>query len=244
MSARKTADVLERVENEEKDSKYYENAIKNAVQEYYFTNYNAETPEEISKLSQNTFLGACLHARKVCIERDALLDYIPHRTGGGSIVCNESYNEDKIEMLCNAYLEICYLYDKIPSIYGFSELSGVDRGILHDWINKYKGVTSSGRCHKGKRAVLKLRDARGEMLQGVAVTGGKGTIGSLAILNNTVWKNEETEREEIPVLSAYDLPDLRRLSEIEESPRQQLPNFEYEKKEMEVVPDLSGVYTP
>ena len=240
MSAKRKADILERVTDEEKDSTYYENAIKSAVQEYYFENYQAETPEEIGKLSQNTFLGACLHARKVCIERDALLDYIPHRTGGGSIVCNESYNEDKIEMLCNAYIEICYLYDKIPSIYGFSELTGVDRGILHDWINKCKGVSCTSRDHRGKRAIQKLRDARGEMLQNAAISGGKPAIGSIAVLNNTIWGKVEETREEMPVLSAEDLPDLRRLSEREEKPRQQLPRFNSNSGEMEMLPDLSA----
>lgn len=247
MGARKTAEVkeiLERVEDVPKDAAYYQHAIKAAVDDFYYTNYKAETPEEIGKLSQNTFLAACVHARKQCIERDALLKFIPQQINKYSVVHNEVYDKDKVEALCTAYLELCYLYDKIPSIYGFSELSGIDRGILHDWINTAKGVTSRRSDHTPKKAILKLKDARGEMLQNSAISGGRGVVGSIAVLNNTVWKNEEVEQEERPVLSVYDLPtldDLRHMSEIEEKPRQLLPQFDPETGKVLKEP---GVHTP
>ena len=244
MSARKTAEVLEIMQDTPKDAAYFQNAIKAAIDDFYFDNYGAETAEQIAKCSQNSFLAACVYANKSCINRDDLLTFIPTKVNEYSTIQNEVYDKSKVDILCTAYLHLCFLYEKIPSVFCFAELSGIDRTVLQSWISESKELTSRRSYDTPKRSILKLRDARGEMLQNTAISGGKGTIGSIAILNNTVWKNEVTEREEIHVLSAYDLPDLRRLSEIEESPRQQLPNFDSEKKEMEVVPDLSGVYTP
>lgn len=229
MAARKAAEVkeiLERVEDSKKDRAYYENAIRQAITEYYFDNYGAETTEEIAKCSQNTFLGACVYANKQCIDKASLMEYVPHNINGETIIHNEAYSAEKVDLLCGVYLNLCFLYEKVPSVFCFAELSGIDRTILQGWINDEKRVTPARRGHTAKRSIEKLRDARAEMLQGVAITGGKGTIGSIAILNNSTWKETEQKREEERPLLACDLPDLRHLLPPEE--RQALPDFSKE----------------
>lgn len=229
MAARKTAEVkeiLERVEDSKKDKAYYENAIRQAITEYYFDNYGAETTEEIAKCSQNTFLGACVYANKQCIDKESLLEYTPHNLNNYSTVHCETYSREKVDLLCEIYLQLCYIYEKVPSVFCFAELSGIDRTVLQSWIGGTNGLTSRRLHDTPKRSIEKLRDARAEMLQGVAITGGKGTIGSIAILNNSTWKETEQKREEERPLLACELPDLRHLLPPEE--RQALPDFSKE----------------
>ena len=205
MSARKKADI-ERVENTTKDKAYWENSVWEAVREYYYTEYNAETVEQISKLGQNSFVAACEYARRCCVSRCDLMTVTPHKPNKGCTVFNECYDAERVEMLCSVYISIAFRIDKVPSVYGFSVLSGIDRETMQRWVSEGQGVTIASRWNTPKRSVQKIRDARAQSLQNVAISGGKGAVGAIACLNNEVWNNPTTEQPKEHALRAEELP--------------------------------------
>lgn len=204
---------FEKVSDEPKSVAEISDGILAAIKDFYYSTYEVESLEEISKKSNNTFTAALAFARSQCINRNDLLIYVPHQVNQyGAIAQNEAYDCYKVEQLAELYLNICFMLDKLPSIYAFSALSGIDRTVMQGWLKEEDGVTSADRYNKPKRAVQKIVDARSEFLQGAAASGGKSTIGSIAILNNTTWKNSaQTVSDNRRALPVWDVPDLSRL---------------------------------
>jgi hypothetical protein len=89
------------------------------------------------------------------------------------------------------------------------------------------------RDHRGKSAILKLRDARQETLQNAAISGGKGTIGCVAVLNNTAWKETPKEEGRVEAISVEDLPRLNADCTAWENVGEEASNFQ-------ALPDLSN----
>ena len=198
MAARSKSHI-EKVENTSKDKAFWENHISEAIREFYYTEFGAETTEQIAKCSQNSFVSACEYARRACINKADLMEFTPHVIKStGAVVHNEQYNSETIEILCNIYISLCFLYDKIPSVFGFALLTGIDRQTIEGWVAEVKngsGVSLQYRLDRQK-SVKNIKAARALSLQNVAVTGGKGTVGCLAVLNNEVW-NETVPQEKI-----------------------------------------------
>lgn len=208
MSARKKRDVLERVEDSPKDAAYYEREITKCVQDYYFSQYGIEGAEEISKKPQNTWVAAMEYCRRQCINKEDLIELQAHKihpTCGG-IAYNEAYSPEKVEMLAQVYIILCFAYDRTPSIFGFSILSGIDREVLQHWAAE--GVSTASRQNTPKRSVQYIRDARTEALQNIATSGGRGVVGAIACLNNTSWRETPLEAPKMHVLTAEELPRL------------------------------------
>lgn len=206
MSARRKGDI-EKVIDTAKDAAWFESHISEAIRDFYYTNYQAETTEQIAKCGQNSFIAACTFARRQCIARDDLLTFTPHQFGG-YVAQNESYDKNKVEIVCRVYLDLCFLYDKAPSLYGFAELTGIDRVTLHEWIKEGEGVSMQRRANTPKRSVQKIQQARAESLQNLAITGGKPALGSIACLNNSEWREKHEEAPKMHVLTADELPRL------------------------------------
>ena len=207
--AARSQKYIEEVQNEPKDKSYWENHISEAVREFYYSEFNAESVEQIAKCSQNSFVSACEYARRSCINKPDLMTYTQHTIPTtGAVVNNEQYDSNTIEIICNVYLSLCFLYDKIPSVFGFAMLTGIDRQTLEGWVAEVKnGVTSSHRLDRQK-SVRNIKAARALSLQNVAVSGGKGTVGCLAILNNETWNNPTTPEQSARPLLCSELPVL------------------------------------
>lgn len=206
MSARKQADI-EQMTDCPKDKAYFENSIEESIRDFYFSEYGAESAEQIAKLGQNSFVAACEFARKQCITRADLIEYKAHAISRGGTALNEQYSAERVEMLCEVYLSICFRYDKVPSIYGFSVLSGIGRELLFKWVSDAEKVSRTCREYPPKRAILNLKAARATSLQNVAISGGSRTVGAVACLNNEFWNNQPIEEEKREsVTSAADLP--------------------------------------
>lgn len=206
MAARSKKD-LERVEDAPKDRAYFENHIAEAVRAFYYENFNAETTEQIAKCSQNSFISALQYARRCCIQREDLLDYIPHKITEYNTVLNEAYSPEKVGLVCECFLSLCFLYDKVPSIYAFAVLTGIERGTLQEWVEREK-VRLQRREHTPKKSILDIKAAREQSLSNLALSGGKPAIGAIAHLNNELWKESIPEQpkqgqgvtvEELPV---------------------------------------------
>lgn len=209
--AARSKKYIEQVQNEPKDKSYWESHISEAVREFYYQEFNAETTEQISKLGQNSFVSACEYARRSCINKADLMTYREHTIPStGARVSNEQYDSDTIEIICNVYISLCFLYDKIPSVFGFAMLTGIDRQTIEGWITEAKngsGVSMQYRLDRQK-SVKNIKAARALSLQNVAASGGKGVVGCLAILNNEIWKDLPVSEDSSRPLTAGELPIL------------------------------------
>lgn len=208
MSARKKSDI-EQLQNTPKDKSYWENHISEAVREFYYMEFNAETTEQIAKCSQNSFVSACEYARRQCINKADLMTYREHIINKhGGAVTNEVYNVEVVEIIASVYVSLCFLYDKIPSVFGFSMLTGIDRTCLESWVNEARnGVRLQCSDHREK-SVKTIKAARALSLQNLAASGGKGTVGCLAVLNNEFWGKTDYISDTKRALSLSELPDL------------------------------------
>ena len=136
----------------------------------------------------------------------------------GARVSNEQYDSNTIEIICNVYISLCFLYDKIPSVFGFAMLTGIDRQTIEGWITEAKkgsGVSMQYRLDRQK-SVMNLKAARALSLQNLAASGGKGTVGCLAVLNNEVWGKNDYISDTKRALAVGELPDLYPLFAVED----------------------------
>ena len=228
MAGRSKASIrkLERVTDCQKDKAFFENKISEAVRMFYFEEFSAETVEQIAKCSQNSWVACMEYVRRSCIVRDDLLIFTSHNlngNGSGAVVDNEEYNGELIELLCDIYVSLSFLYDKIPSMFGFHVLTGIPRTTLQNWANGAEEVTISSRGFKKKKAVETIRVAKGVSLENLAVTGGKATVGAIAALNNEYWGKQEIEKPQTAVLQSWQLPDLSGKTEAIEVHGEPLP---------------------
>ena len=207
MSARKKIE-LEQVKDTPKDRAYYERTIWQSIQEFYYSEFGAESSEQIIKLPQNCFLSALEYARRIAINRCDLLKGSPHKINerSGGTVWNECYNPETVEMLAEIYVNICFRLDRVPSLYGFAMLTGIERSTLQRWVEEAKGVTIASRQDTPKKGITDIKAARVQSLQNVAISGGKGVVGSIAILNNELWNTPTLEQPKEHALSAEELP--------------------------------------
>ena len=221
MAARKKAHIKAYGKPERRSRQYWEAHIVESIKEFFYGEFGLETVADIQKTPHNVFNAALEYARSQCVHRGELLEYVTHNASGATIH-NEQYSAQAVGELCEAYVSICSLFDRVPCVYSFAVLSGIDRTTLEGWINDVKGVTTASRLDKQK-SLKNLRAARAVSLSNLALSGGKSSIGAIAHLNNEVWRDmpvtEDTSRPlpacELPVLDASGafieraaLPDL------------------------------------
>jgi hypothetical protein len=105
------------------------------------------------------------------------------------------------------YISLCFRYNKVPSVFGLSVLTGIERARLIDWGNKAEKVSPSCREHARKKMILEVKAARAQSLENLAISGGKSALGCIAFLNNEIWNNaiEQPEEKEETVKS-WELP--------------------------------------
>lgn len=116
---------------------------------------------------------------------------------------NSSYNKydvSKVMALADIYIYYCDLYDKIPTVYGFSALSGISEAIIYEW-----GDFRSNRVsHELSELSNKLRATKQEALSGKLASGKVNPVGILGILNHDfMWNmpgvtHEKSRRDALP----------------------------------------------
>ena len=205
MAARKQAD---RQQGEVKSREYWQAQIVEAIKDFYYGQFELETVADIQKTPHNVFNAALQYANSQCVKRGDLLEYVPHTIeSSGAIVHNETYNAKAVGELCSAYISLCALFDRVPCVYSFALLSGIDRTTLEGWVNDAKGVSSADRVNKQK-SIRELKTARAASLSNMALSGGKSALGAIAHLNNEIWNNQTTPEQSARPLSVAELPVL------------------------------------
>lgn len=117
--------------------------------------------------------------------------------------CN-GYNIDYINLICDYYIYICYMYNKEISIVGFTKLTGIDDNTIYAWGKQdNRSGTSASEIYK------KLSKEREESLTNKLVDS-KQAVAQIAILNKYYgWSLPGVTKENTKTIkTAADLPRL------------------------------------
>lgn len=177
----------------------YENGIYEYLQQYIdergIENMNAE--------SMNRWNAALIYIHKCLFQnnKDSLL-----QTGN----TDNAYDTDKINKICDTYIEICYEYEKEVSVMGFSNLTGISRDTIYSWSDgRYQSGSSGSYIHK------KLTENREECLSNRLYSGRGNPVGILGVLNRHYgWNmgqprggNRESKPSIEQIQERYNLPE-------------------------------------
>ena len=147
----------------------------------------------MKKESQSVWNGALRYIRKhVFFDRDVLKSKDNLNIHNNAIPSTfNSYDYDRVNSLCDMYIDLCFIYDKEVSIIGFSNLTGIDTDTINEW--------GSGRVKLSPTSTViykKLRDFREESLSNKLVTGRQNPVGILGVLNHHyAWNTQEIKQE-------------------------------------------------
>ena len=159
-------DQNETTAKEVDDIEVYANEIENYLAEFC---ENMQI-DDMTKETQNRWNAALLYINKYVFKGKGLL-YTNDR------LCNR-YDIDKVNALCDIYINLCYMYDKEVSIMGFSKLSGIDTDTINSWGNEeYMASSNASVIYK------KLTKEREESLSGMLISGKRNPVGILGALN-------------------------------------------------------------
>lgn len=185
--------MIENVTDEPKDAAYYHNAIPQAVIEFY--RINGVEQKDIKNEPLNIWSACMRFCNRECISREDLKeDYVFGYTAKA-----KKYKEDLVGELCNIFLEQCELYDKVPSAWAFSLLTGIERSTLQEWRGEYKREVTPKRSD----IMQKIGDARETALSNRIIDGRKNPVGSIAALN---FEFGWTQKSEVIHISANKHP--------------------------------------
>ena len=144
----------------------YANEIENYLAEFC----DNMQIEDMTKETQNRWNAALLYINKYVFKGKGLL-YTQDRL-------YNRYDINKVNALCDIYVNLCYMYDKEVSIMGFSKLSGIDTDTINSWgNNEYQSSSESSVIYK------KLTKEREESLSGMLISGKRNPVGILGALN-------------------------------------------------------------
>lgn len=125
---------------------------------------------------------------------------------------------EMLERLCDFYVMICMMYDKVPNVFGFASLLHIQYQTIMEWKDNNIYINTISENDEG----VELRRTKREILRKLLLTteqghvnnlssGKKNPVGTIAILNHRfgwnrdTWKPiEETQNR----LSLSDLPLL------------------------------------
>lgn len=180
--------------------------------------------EDMRKESQNVFHAALMFIRrhvfpdrKMLKLKGKLPGYIHPSTDGVSRNLSNSncnaYDMELLMAICDYYVYMCNIYDKIVYNIGFSKLTGIDTCIISQWGSEKSNIKLS-------TSTLKLHEKLEEESEASNVAklaSYKNPIGILAYMNKR-WqynmpgmadrgKKERLGMEELPVLGAVELSD-------------------------------------
>lgn len=109
--------------------------------------------------------------------------------------------------ICTVYVGMCYKYDKIISINGFTKLTGIDEQTINNWKNgKHRADEPQA------RAIWEMLNLEYERsLENTLISSKRNPIGIIAILNKRFgWKEDGNlaQPSEKVAISFNDLPTL------------------------------------
>ena len=113
------------------------------------------------------------------------------------------YDVNKVMALADIYIYYCDLYDKIPTVYGFSALSGISESVIYEWDD----LKSNRVSHQLSELAKRLKATKQEALSGKLASNRGNPVGILGILNHDfMWNmpgvtHERSRRDALPAES-------------------------------------------
>lgn len=171
------SDTVNTVKTEE-GIEVFENDICLYLQEYIDTH----NIEDMHKEPQSRWNAALLYINKnyFKVNTDILKadNYCTGNLINGNTSNNNAYDLEKVNKVCDIYIDLCYEYDKEISILGFSKLTGITTDTLHQW-----GAETSRPGSSGSDIYKKLSREREESLSNMLISGKRNPVGLLGALN-------------------------------------------------------------
>lgn len=167
---------MEKVQDQEQTTEVFENDIAMNLDIFR----EEQGIEDLKKESQSVWNGALRYIRKrVFPTTDSLKSKSNINIINNNIPSTfNAYDYDKVNDVCDIYIDLCFIYDKEVSILGFSNLTGIDTDTVNEWGNGKVTLSSQSTV-----IYKKLRDFREESLSNKLVTGKQNPVGVLGVLN-------------------------------------------------------------
>ena len=149
----------------------------------YLDQYIAEHDiEDMHREPQSRWNAALIYINKNLfkIHKDYLKaePYMSGKLENNAMTNNNAYDLDKINNICDIYINLCYEYDKEISCMGFGKLTGISQDTLYQW-----GAETSRPGSSGSEIFKKLTAEREESLSNTLISGKKNPVGLLGALN-------------------------------------------------------------
>lgn len=149
----------------------------------YLDQYIAEHDiEDMHREPQSRWNAALIYINKNLfkVHKDYLKaeSYMSGKLGNNNMTNNNAYDLDKINNICDIYINLCYEYDKEISCMGFGKLTGISQDTLYQW-----GAETSRPGSSGSEIFKKLTSEREESLSNMLISGKRNPVGLLGALN-------------------------------------------------------------
>ena len=160
----------------EKDASYY----KNAIPETFLTACKMLGYTDPANITQNNYNACLMFIAENIMTRQELKENNSNR-----------YNMKLLSDIADIYIALCYRYNKIVSLYGFSLLCNIPIHNIEQW-----------KCERVRNAtpevmdmLKKLETAAEASKRGLLTDKGKNPVGVLALLNHDNGYNVGYSRE-------------------------------------------------
>lgn len=186
--------------------------LKNKVLDAFYAHCEREgkgTLEEIRNLPTNVFTALLSTAgREVFGKGGAVLRADPYDRKTANLVSNNNaLRQDAVSDLCDFYIDICGIFNKIPTLYGFTKLLNISREVLYSWSSLRKATP------EGNDIVKKLTEAQEAALTGRLIDGKQNPVGMIAALNHLHgWNTASDSKPEDRPLTLEEIRQQFRLS--------------------------------
>lgn len=142
--------------------------------------------ENASDITPNQFDALCMYIRfnLFDIDKSLLYKYYPNISHNKSTTL--MYDDYICLCICDYYIYLCGIYNKIPSIYTYTQLTGINYDSVMRWANMESQRPNAYGIYK------KLRNAYEKGLENGAQSG-KNPVGFIATLNHRFGWNADNK---------------------------------------------------
>lgn len=152
------------------DQEQIEECINN-----FFTDYFEKpvSPADIGKIPINVFEASLIDACRKLFPRGSF-----KKSKTGEELPAGIYRWDAVEKILDIYLFICNKYNKVPSVIGFSFLSGIDYSYLYDLCERLELRPEMA------EVVKRINLLRENSISNRLIDGKSNPIGAISVLNH------------------------------------------------------------
>lgn len=166
--------------------------------------------EDLKKESQSVWNGCMRYIRKhVFATPEVLKSKTNTIVSRNSIPSNfNAYDYEKVNSICDKYIDLCFIHDKEVSILGFCNLTGINNETINLWGD------DNGKLSPLSFGIYKkLNEMREESLSNKLVTGKQNPVGVLGVLNRHYQWNMPGVRDQQRGKAALTADQLPRLGQ-------------------------------